>query len=365
MTTSPDAAAHDPAQQERPTFTDDQLREWGLEEEFFEEAREELASELDQCEERGPVRFSFGDGSYGEIQISDLESGLGRGVEATGDIELPLYTLYMYWQPTHPPVQILRDNPTYAIDFIEIIGGSDEHLRTLAADERLRTVSLQGLVTERDVEKAEKQHALEVEAVRTELASLVESGEITQDEADQQQLPTLSIRAGGSLLTDDGLRSLTGHEKLEDVTLRGGEFSDEALAEVLASLPNLKNVRIDSDTVTGAFLTSLAGRSLDIISVTSKALRAETIAELPAFPETARLDLVGPEVLDGLDIAALKRAFPGLMELWIGAGDGLDDERMFPVFAAFPGIEVNSLTMSRRAVEKAAKKRGVELPADI
>lgn len=364
MTTAPDS--HDTQGQdrpERPTYTDDQLREWGLEEEFFAEAREELESELRECEERGPVRFSFGSGSYGAIQISDLESGLGRGVAATGDIDLPFYTLYMYWDPTHPPVEILRENPIHAIQYTEVIGGSDEHLRALAENPRLKAISMQGLVTEEDVERAREANEADIEVIRTELANAVAAGEVTQEEADAQEMPKSELTAGGSLLTDEGLRALTGHERLEEVSLRGGEFTDTALAEVLSSLPNLNNLRISSPGVTGEFLNALEGRTLELISLKGPDLTGAGLSSLPAFPGTQALDLVGPNVLDGLDIAALRAAFPDVASLNLGGDDvGIEDDRMLEVYARFPGVEINNLSMSRKAIEKVAAKRGLTLP---
>lgn len=351
------------AAQVRQPITDEMLRAWGVAEKDFADAREMVEADLDALEVRGPLHFDFGPDKLGEFEALDMQTAEGRVVEAQGTLDVPTFTRLFGWDLHHPSVDLIRRNPWRGFDSLRVIGASDEILAALAEDEKATQIWIHGHVSADDVKRAEEEVAEETEWLQGEIAKLLESGEITQDDADQQTWPECQHREGGSTLTDDGLRSLTGHPHLKELSLRGADITDAALAEVLSTLPQLTQFDIVCDTVTGDFLQHIAAGEMTVLGIVSSALRGDAIA-LPPMPQAVAVDLVGPGVLDGLDSAALARALPALESLRIGdygRESGLDDDRMLDVFAHFPGVEVNGLTMSRKAVEKVARKRGLTL----
>ena len=178
-------------------------------------------------------------------------------------------------------------------------------------------------------------------------------------------MPTVELRAGGSKITDDGLRHLAGLEQLIALSLRGTAITDAGAAEVLATLPALEQVDIASDELTGEFVKGWPSLRTSTCWASGpgaawrgvqhfcrhprslESLRTRSRSERPG--RTRR----GPVV----------KSFPNLQMMHIGESDTLlDDERMLAVHHAFPGVEVNGLTLSAKAVEKYARKRGLELP---
>ena len=349
----------------RPTITDEMLSEQGVPQEMWAQAQEEFEQECRALEELGPATFELGEEDHGVISSSDLSTLTSSAIQATGRVDVPTYTSLHHLELHRPSAELIRANPMHRIDHVDVVGADDEVLAALAANPRMRSVSVHGRVTEADVERA-TQEAQEMNVmIEEDLASMVEAGDLTQDEADQQPRVTVRHQLGGGPVSDDGLRTLAGHPALTDLSITGSEISDEALGEVLGSLPRLVVLRIGSDRVTGAFGRALPAESLLVLGVRSEALDSAQVAAWPVLPQVSHLTLDGPDIVDTIDVAALAASFPGLEVLQLGAGqdESGPDDRLIPVLAALPGVEVNGLTLSPRAIQKWAAKRGIELPA--
>lgn len=159
------------------------------------------------------------------------------------------------------------------------------------------------------------------------------------------------------------------HLELLDITL-----DDQDLAQ-LAQLTNLSHLRLRGDRFTGEFLTALTPirEQITFLQLAGDHLLGTHINALPKLPAAAAASFMGPHVFADLDPLALRAALPAteflnLFGQVMPSDDAEESEqsfkRLLPFRAAFIGADVNGMQLTAKGAKRAAKRLGVELPAD-
>ena len=122
------------------------------------------------------------------------------------------------------------------------------------------------------------------------------------------ELVDLELDYSGASLSDDDLKYVATHSKLERLSLTDTNISDAGLAH-LAPLENLRFLNLEATNVSGVGLSQLrCSESLTMLVVTGDALSDEGLGVISQFPNITKLIVAGRNITEeGLEqLLALK-----------------------------------------------------------
>lgn len=305
--------AHDP----ELTFPAEAVRrtmaEFGYEiteEELHEEAQA-WATAVDDARARGPLELAFPtETRVGLLHYRDLSTGAEEGVPAQGQITVSDLVEVNELELAHPSEELIAALPLSQVQHVRILGCTPAATAALAEHTGLR---------------------------RLDLVAVIE------DNSEPDDFDGLTAAPGGDPITAADLEHLGRLSELTELAIDGMTADDDAVAQLLARLPKLRQLSLTSDTLTGRCLAGLADHEVEVVVLEGGQVSGQALSSLPTLAGLYGAVFVGPSVGDGLDPAAVLAALPGLAWLQLHLDDEtpLDPTVTARFTALRPHLEVN------------------------